>query len=320
MLFLTEADVQQLLPMSQAIERVEASFAAQARGEAVNRSRERILLPATSLHYMAAALPEENLLGMKIYTVSSGALRFMVLLYGAGGGELLALIEADHLGRIRTGAASGVATKYLARKHADRVGVIGAGRQARTQLEAVSHVRNITAVKVFSPNPDRRGEFCRAMAARLQLTVEPAESTESAARFGQIVITATSAREPVVMGEWLAPGTHVNAIGANMKNRREVDDATLARAGVIAVDSLEQAKEEAGDLIQGLPSLLHGWDDVVEFQEVLSGRKPGRTSDQQLTLFKSSGIAIWDVAVASFIYRQAVAQGRGKRIAIWGEE
>ncbi len=316
-LFLTENDVQELFPMERALECVEVSLRAQHGGQAINRSRERILLPHTSLHYMAASLPEEKLLGMKIYTVSRDALRFVVLLFDTESGALLALIEADHLGRIRTGAASGVATKFLARPDAARVGLIGAGRQARTQLEAVARVRKITAAKVFSRTEESRREFCREMSGKLQIEVEPAANAEAAARFGDIVITATTATQPLVRGEWLRAGTHVNAIGANMANRREVDDSTLARAGVIAVDSLAQAKVEAGDLLQGLAAVKRGWEGVVELCEIVAGARPGRTSDDEITIFKSSGIALWDVASAGYIYHQALERGKGKAFGIW---
>lgn len=319
MLLLSEAEVQELFPMERALERVEASFIQQHRGDAVNRSRERIFLPHTSLHYMAAALQEEKLVGMKIYTIARQAWRFLVLLFEAEGGELLALLEADHLGRIRTGAASGVATKYLARTDAACVGMIGAGRQAQTQLAAVAQVRKLKAARVFSRDEGRRRDFCRTMTEMLGLEVRPAESAEHAVRFGDIVITATTASQPVLQGEWLRPGTHVNAIGANMVIRREVDDRTLARASVIAVDTLEQAKEEAGDLVQGLSSIPNGWDGVVELHEIVSGGRRGRSSNEEITLFKSSGIALWDVAAAGFIYRQAVEKGKGSKVQIWDE-
>ncbi len=304
--------------MERALECVEASFLAQHRGRAVNRSRERILLPHTSLHYMAAALPEEKLVGMKIYTIAPAAWRFVVLLYNAESGELLALLEADHLGRIRTGAASGVATKFLARADASRVGLVGTGRQARTQLEAVALVRKLTAARAFSRDEKRRHEFCREMGEQLHLAVEPAESAEAAVGFGEIVITATTSREPVVRGEWLRAGTHVNAIGANMPSRREVDETTLRRANRIAVDSLEQSKIEAGDLILGLAGSSRGWESVVELQEIVAGSRRGRGSEEDITFFKSCGIALWDVAAAGYIYRQALETGRGKRLELWG--
>jgi ornithine cyclodeaminase/alanine dehydrogenase-like protein (mu-crystallin family) len=301
--------------MQRALERVEASFRAQHDGKAINRPRQRIFQPGTSLHYMAAALPEEKLLGMKIYTVTAESFRFVVLLFDADSGGLLAFLEADHLGRIRTGAASGVATKYLARADASRTGLVGAGRQARTQLEAVALVRKLGAVRVFSRNEQRRREFCREMSERLKLEVEPVESAEAAVRFGDIVIAATTSREPVIRGDWLQSGAHVNAIGANIPSRREVDDATLKRAGLITVDSLEQAKEEAGDLIQGLPGSGRDWEGVVELHEVVGGRKR-RSSDEEITVFKSCGIALWDVVAAGYVYRQAVAKGKGKNLDV----
>ena len=172
MLFLTEQDVQELFPMAEAIERVQASLTAQARGQAINRSRERIFLPHTSLHYMAAALAEEHLVGIKIYTASRDAVRFLVLLYDGTTGQLLCALEADHLGRSRTGAASAVATRYLARADATRVGLIGAGRQARTQLEAVAQVREITAARVFGRDAAKLREFCREMTEGLHLEVD----------------------------------------------------------------------------------------------------------------------------------------------------
>lgn len=316
-LFLSETDVQELFPMDRALERVEASLRAQHGGQAVNRPRQRIILPHSSLHYMAASLPDENLAGMKIYTVSREAFRFVVLLFDAESGAFLALIESDHLGRIRTGAASGVATKFLARPDAAHVGLIGAGRQARTQLEAVARVRNLSGVKVFSRTRESREEFCREMSAKLRLNVEPAASAEAAVRFGDIVITATNSNQPLVYGEWLRPGAHVNAIGANMANRRELDDSTLERAALIAVDDLEQVKMEAGDLIQGFAALKRGWETTLELCEIAAGAQPGRTSIDDITIFKSTGIALWDVAAAGFIYRQALQKGKGNPLALF---
>lgn len=315
MLFLTEADVLDLLPMDTAIERVEAAFRAQAAG-AANEPRRRIFLPLSSLHYMAAALPDQNLMGLKIYAVSRGFFRFVVLLFDAEPGNLLAFIEADRLGRLRTGAASGVATKYLSPPGASTVGVIGSGRQAKTQLHAVTRVRPIRAARVYSPNQARRWAFALEMTKALGVPVEPADSAEAAARFGKIVITATNSREPVLLGDWLRPGAHVNAVGANMHNRREVDDFLLNRTGVIAVDSVEQARVEAGDLIQGFAGDAARWERVVEMCEIVAGKRAGRTSADEITLFKSTGIALWDVAVAGAVYERARALGRGREIEL----
>ena len=302
--------------MERALECVEASFVAQGSGNAVNRPRERILLPRLSLHYMAGALTDLKQIGMKIYTVAPEGLRFLVLLFDTESGRLEALMQADHLGRIRTGAASGVATKYLARPEASRVALIGAGRQACTQIEAVAKVRKLAGAKVFSRDPGRLKSFCDTMAQKLGFPVEPAPHPEAAIRLGEIVITATSSPQPVVHGDWLEPGAHLNAIGANMPNRRELDDQALARAALITVDSIEQAREESGDLIQGFANLGGGWERVVELHAVVAGKHPGRSAPDEITLFKSHGIALWDVAVASYVYQRAREEGRGTALEI----
>ena len=315
-LFLTESDVCDLLPMDRALDCVEASLVAQGNDRAVNRSRERILLPHVSLHYMAGALPESRHVGMKIYSVAKESLQFFVLLFDTESGRLLSLIQADHLGRIRTGAASGIATKYLARPDACRLGLIGTGRQARTQLQAVARVRKLTQVKVFGRDKKRLQTFCLEMSNEIGVSVETASSADEAIRFGEIVTTATSTQQPVVRGEFLQPGAHVNAIGANAANRRELDDAAVSRFDLIAVDSVEQSRKESGDLIQGLANLGRGWDSVIELHSVIAGKHLGRSSPDQITLFKSHGIALWDVAVAGFVYQQALQQGRGKELEI----
>jgi len=316
MLFLTESDVQDLLPMDQALKCVEGSLMAQNEGGALNRSRERILLPHLSLHYMAGALPESQRVGLKVYTVTRQNLRFLVLLFDTETGELVSLMQADHLGRIRTGAASGVATKYLARPEASRVGIIGTGRQARTQLQAVARVRKLTRIKAFGRDRHRLQAFCNEMSGDLGVSVDPASNADDAVRFGEIVCTATSAQQPVVRGECLQTGTHVNAIGANVANHRELDDEALRRATLIAVDSLEQGRKESGDLIQGLANLNRGWETVIELHSIVAGKHSGRTADDQVTLFKSHGIALWDIAAASFVYRQALEKGKGMELDI----
>jgi ornithine cyclodeaminase/alanine dehydrogenase-like protein (mu-crystallin family) len=302
--------------MDRALECVESSLVAQGNDRAINRSRERILLPQVSLHYMAGALPDSQHVGLKIYTVSRDEVRFLVLLFDAVSGRLLSLMQADHLGRIRTGAASGIATKYMARPEASRAGILGTGRQARTQLQAIARVRKLTAVKAFGRDLNRLNAFCTEMSEDLGLPVEPASSADEATRFGEILCTATTAQQPVVRGECLQPGAHINAIGANMVNRRELDDQAIARATLIAVDSKEQSQKESGDLLQGLASLARGWDGVVELHSLVTGKHPGRASADQITLFKSHGIALWDVAVAGYIFQQALKQGKGKELGI----
>jgi alanine dehydrogenase len=254
---------------------------------------------------------------MKIYTSVRGAVRFVVPLFRSATGEMAALIEADALGQIRTGAATGVATKYLANANARTAGIIGTGYQARTQLEAVAGVRPLEKVRAFGRDPERRAKFCREMSVRIGVEVEPVDSGEVAVRGADIVITATSATKIVLEGPWLSPGVHVNAIGANWAQKRELDDAAVNRADVIVVDSIEQGKMEAGDLILSFGNNSSRWDAVRELGGIVAGKTPGRTAANQITLFKSNGIATWDLAVAVRVYELAVSRGVGQSIPLW---
>jgi len=317
-LLLSEADVREVLTMPLALEVVEEAFRRQAAGQIILHTRRRLEAPEKAfLHYMAAADTVSGYMGMKIYTSVRGALRFLVPLYSGKNGELLALLEADYLGQMRTGAASGLATKYMSRSDARTVGIIGTGLQARTQLEAVAAVRRIEAIRAFGRNPERRVQFCREMSARLGVALNPASSSEEAVRAADIVVTATTSSNPVVLGEWLAPGTHVNAIGANFPQKRELDSEAVRRAAVLAVDSIEQSKLEAGDLIHVLGEDPSRWAAVTELAAIVSGRVSGRTNARDITLFKSNGIAIWDVAVAARVYELAQQRQLGRRIPLW---
>jgi alanine dehydrogenase len=317
-LLLTEADVRSLLTMPIALEVVEDSLRLQGNGELVLQPRRRIKLPDNALlHYMAAGDSSRGYMGMKIYTVARGGARFVVPLFRSTTGEMAALIEADALGQIRTGAATGVATKYLANPGARAAAIIGTGYQARTQLEAVAAVRRLERVRAFGRDPQRRENFCREMGARIGVAVEPAGSGEEAVKGADIVITATSATEVVLTGAQVAPGMHINAMGANWPQKRELDATAVARAQKIVVDSIEQSKMEAGDLIQAFGEDESRWNAVRELAQIVAGKEPGRTSADQITLFKSNGIATWDLAAAVRVYEMAVARGMGKQIPLW---
>ncbi len=317
-LLLKEEDVRALLAMPLALELIEEVSRRQAAGQVPLHSRQRLELPEkVFLHYMAAGDPARGYMGMKLYTSVRGALRFLVPLYSAKNGQLLALLEADYLGQMRTGAASGVATKYLARPDARAVGIVGTGLQARTQLEAIVAVRRIEAVRAFGRNPDRREQFCAEMSKRLGVSVISARSAEEVVRDADIVVTATTASFPVVQGKWLAPGTHINAIGANFPQKRELDEEAVKRADTLVVDSVEQSKLEAGDLIQTFGKDAARWSAVRELPEIVVGKTAGRTGAREITLFKSNGIAIWDVAVAARVYELAAQRQMGQRIPLW---
>lgn len=317
-LLLTESDVRSLLTMQIALEAVEAAFRRLADGQALMHSRQRLHLQGKSyLHYMAAGDASGGYMGMKIYTSSREGLRFLVPLFHADSGDLLALIEADYLGQMRTGAASGLATKLLSRPDARSVGIIGTGLQARTQLEAVVAVRKIEQALAYGRDVQRRAEFAKEMTAKLGMRVEASETPEEVVRAADILITATTASQPIVKGEWLKPGAHINAIGANFPQKREMDISAVSRADIIFVDSREQTRLEAGDLIHAFEGNSVRWNSVKELAELVCGHEQGRTSREQITLFKSSGIAIEDVVTGERVYELALAHGIGTKVKIW---
>lgn len=320
-LYLSEADVRDILTMEIALKAVEDAFLRLADGSAVMHSRQRLNPAAHSyLHYMAAADSRDRYMGLKIYTSSPQGLRFLVPLFHTESGDLLALIEADYLGQMRTGAASGIATKLMARADARTVGIIGTGLQARTQLEAIVRVRKIERVNAFARDAERRSQFAREMTERLKIPVAGVDSPEAAVRTADILVTSTNATKPVVEGRWLRPGMHINAIGANFPQKRELDSVAVFRAGIIAADSREQSKLEAGDMIQAFAGDESKWSQVIELAKIAAGRAPGRTSAEEITIFKSNGVAIEDIVTAGRIYEIAVEKKRGINLPFWSKK
>lgn len=320
-LLLTEADVRQLLTMPIALEAVESSFRRLAEGTALVHPRRRLHLQGFSyLHYMAAADGAGGYEGMKIYTSSRHGLRFMIPLFRANTGELLAFIEADYLGQMRTGAATGVATKLLAREDARAVGIIGTGVQAKTQLEAIVAERKVERVFAFGRDANRREKFAEEMTAKLGVPVKAEANAKETARQSEILVTATTSKEPVLKGAWLRPGMHINAIGANFPEKRELDAEAIARADAIFVDSCEQSKMEAGDLIQAFRENPERWNKVRELSTLFTSGVAGRGSPDQITIFKSNGIAIQDVVTAGKVYELALERNLGKQVEFWVDE
>jgi ornithine cyclodeaminase/alanine dehydrogenase-like protein (mu-crystallin family) len=313
-LLLTEEDVRQLLTMEMALEAVEHGLRKMALDEVQNVPRSRAQTDHAILHVLSAAAKTLGMMGYKAYSTARKGAQFHMGLYDGKTGALLALIQADYLGQVRTGAASGVATKYMARPDAAEVGLFGTGKQARTQLQAVCKVRPISRVQVYSPNEEHRRRFAAEMSDLCATEVEPVPGPEMAAEDKDIVITATSAREPVLNGHWIAEGTHLNAIGSNFLGKSEVDVLTVRRCASIVVDSKDQARLEAGDLVQALEEGSIRWSDIRELGQVIVGRYPGRARAQDVTLFKSLGIAIEDVAVAAKVYAAAQAAGVGRML------
>jgi alanine dehydrogenase len=317
-LLLAEDEVRQVLTMPVALEAVERAFAGFHDGTFLLHSRRRFRSPNNGfLHYMAAADMAGGYEGMKIYTYAKGVVRFLVLLYRWETGELVAMIEAGVLGQVRTGAASGVATKFMAREDARTIGVIGTGFQASAQIEAVCAVRPIERVRVYGRNAERKREFVRNVSERMRVQVEAADSAEAAVRDADIVITITSAAHPVLAGAWVDPGTHINAAGSNQAQKAEIDAEAVRRATVVVTDSIEQAKIESGDLIQAFGGDAGAWSRVIDLGKVVTGNAPGRYERGDITLFKSNGVAIEDIAVAGRIHELAREKGLGLDLPIF---
>jgi ornithine cyclodeaminase/alanine dehydrogenase-like protein (mu-crystallin family) len=316
-LHVNESEVRSVLTMTMALEAVEDSLRKQARGDVVVQPRRRFELPKGFYHYMAAADYAGGFVAEKQYTYVSGKIRFLVLLYEMATGDLLAQIEADYMGQLRTGAASGVATKFMARRDARIAAIIGTGGQARTQLEAVAGVRKLELARAYGRDVSRREKFCSDMAERLKIPVYAADSAAQAIEGADIICTATTASQPVVTGPDIATGMHINAIGVNHAHKQELDEAAVGRADIIAVDSIEQSRQEAGDLIMAFGQDESKWSSVKKLADIVDGKIPGRSNDTAVTLFKSNGIASWDLAVAVRVLALARKKGLGRKLPLW---
>ena len=305
-LYLTESDVDALLTIEDALDAVEASFRRLAGGRVENRPRYRIGLEGGLMAVMAAADLELGKAGLKTYTAFGyEEVRFVVLIFDADRAELVGMIEANRLGQLRTGAASGVAARYLALPGAKTLGVIGCGFQAETQVAAIrAAVPSIERVVAYCRTPERLERFCRAAGA------EPAEGHHEAGA-QEIVVTSTTSKDPVLRGDWLGPGALVCAIGANDPGARELDNLVLERAAFVCCDSREQSMLESGDLIDPVAQGVLDWLEVHELQEIVAGELAGRQSDEDIVVFKSNGIAAWDVAVGALALERAQERGVG---------
>ena len=314
MLYLSEQDVLTLLTMPVTIELVEGAFRMLADGSAINHPRRRIVMPnGATLAYMAAATPKY--FGTKVYSVHpKGGMYFQVLIFRTEDALPLATIEANHMGQIRTGAASGVATKYMARQDADTMAVIGSGFQAETQIAAVAAVRNLREVRVWSRNQEKREAFAARVSEKLKLNIRASSTARQAVEGAMVIATATFAKNPVVEREWVTPGAHINAIGANRLTNRELPTSLVYESGaLVAVDSIEDSKDESGDLMIPLKERADLKFSAIELYEIVTGRVPGRTSDSQITIFKSNGIATEDVVSGGYLYEEAARRGLGRQ-------
>lgn len=312
-LYLTEDDVAWLLDIGSAIDCVEAAFRQWGDERAENQPRRRAAGGrGTILHVMSAGSEPLGYVGYKAYVTTPKGARFQFGLFHAATGQPAAIIEANLLGQMRTGAASGVATKYMARPDAKVVGCFGTGFQAKSQLKAMCSVRRIERVEVYGRDDARRRAFADEMTELCSVPVVAVHSPEQAATEKDILICATTSRVPLFDGHVLAEGTHINAIGSNYLTKAEIDVTTIRRADHIVCDSREACKLEAGDFVPALEDGSLDWPRVHELADVLHGRETGRAHDEDITLFKSVGLALEDLAVAVRVFERARAEGIGQ--------
>ncbi len=307
-LYLSESDVEGLITAGEAVPVIEACFLRMASGVVENVPRRRLPLEDGQFAVMSAVDRGLGYAGLKSYVVAAGQATFVVCLFELASGKLAAVVEADTMGQRRTGAASGVAAKHLARPGAQSLGVIGCGWQAEAQVDAIrAAVPTLESVVAYCRTPAKLRAFCKKTDA------QPAESHRDAAS-QDIVVTVTTSRDPVVRGEWLREGALVCAVGANDPRARELDNVVLERAALVCCDSREQARIESGDLIEPVQSGVLDWLEVHELQEVVAGEIPGRQSDADIVVFKSNGLAAWDVAIGAEVLGRARERGVGREV------
>jgi alanine dehydrogenase len=326
-LFLNREDVESLLPMAECIEVVEEALRALSRGEAVQPLRSAVWMP--DRHGLLGVMPgmlgrrEDGVAGVKVLTVlpdnftrGEDSHQGLVLLFDQEHGRPYALLDAGAVTAIRTAAASAVATRALARPDAGNLAILGTGTQARTHLEAMHAVRTLRQVRIWSRNIENARRLAEEEGTRLGLAIEPVSTAWQAVEGADLICTVTASREPVLLGEWIAPGAHINAVGACTPKARELDGAAMARSSLFT-DRKESLLAEAGDFL--LARADGAIDDAHiqgELGDVLQGKIPGRRSNEEITLFKSLGIAVEDLASGRHIYAKALATGKGTTLKL----
>jgi len=309
--FLSENDVKQLLTVTMALEAVESAHCDLANGLAQDTPRARTRLPQTVLHMLQGALPAQGVIGYKAYTTNRSGNRFLVHLFDAASGLLEAIIEADYLGMVRTGAASAVAAKYLARPECKVAGIFGSGWQAEGHVRAICATLPLQQVKICGRQPEKLKAFCARLQEITGVEMVPMVSPEATVRGSDLIGTVTTAVSPLFDAEWLEPGMHINAAGSNALIRQELSEAAVRRCAFVCVDSVPTALAEAGDLLPLLEKgRLHS-RQMVELGDVMIGRHPGRQCASEITLFESQGMAIQDLALGVRLLAAARERGLG---------
>ena len=312
-LYINEAEVESVLDMDSVLDAVEGVQRRLATGAAENLPRRRIFQSGRTLHLMAASDEGCGYAGHKSYLATAGGIAFTVLLYEIASGKLAAVIEADRLGQLRTGAASGVASRHLARPESNALGIIGGGYQARTQVEAICRTLPISSVRAFRRDRERLESFCDEISDRCGVAATAAASVEAAIAGADVIVTATNSAEPVLDG-YLAAGVHVNAMGSNRANAAELGPITVGGFDRVVCDDIAQARIESGDLLGANAAGTFSWGTAVALGDVIAGTAQGRTGPAEKTLFESLGIAAWDIAVAAIVLERARDRGLGREV------
>lgn len=317
-LYLNEENIQEILFMESAIEVIEELFMEQAkRPDILNHPRGRLKNKKTMFHYMYASFPNLGFMGYKAYVSSKKGFTFRVFLHDIATGELLSIMDANHMGMIRTGAVTGVAAKYMSKQKSKTVAIFGTGFQAEGQLLALQSVRDINRINVFSRKKENRKAFSNKISELIDCEVVSHDSPKSTLKDADIVVTSTTSKEPVFDGKFVEKGMHITAIGNNFLFKREIDEKTIQNSSIVVVEDIEQTKLEAGEFLTLIDKGKMYWDQFVELKNVVSGKVDSRNSDSDITLFKSVGIAIEDIAIASHIYKIAKENKIGKNIDIY---
>jgi alanine dehydrogenase len=303
--YLTDDDVKQLISMPQVLDLVERAWKDRSLGQASDIPRARAQVKEGMLNMLMATAPSLGFIGFKYYYVTKAGATRHIHLINTNTGRLEAIIEADALGSLRTGAASGIATRYLAKKKLSTLGQIGSGGQAATQIAAIHHAVGIEKVKVFSRTRDKLVAFCNAVSSELKIEVMPADSAEAAIRGADVINVMTRSKTPVMSGDWLEPGQHINAAGSNALERQEIDPRSVERCEIITVDARGTAQNECGDLAPLVDQGKLSWNDLTEIGDVLTAKAVGRTNDQQISLFESHGMGLQDLYVAAEVLKIA---------------
>jgi len=307
-ILIREQDVKNLLTMDSAIYCLEEIFKQEGIEDAINFSRVRMPMPEGTLNFMAASSKSLNLIGTKSYIPKPGTpIKFYVQLYDEANGNLISIIEANLMSRIRTGAATGLATKYLAKEDSSVLGIIGTGTQALHQAIAICKVRKIKIINVYSRNIINRENFCTSIKKNIEnVDAIPVKTPKECVENADIITTITNSSTPVFSSKWIKPGTHINAAGSNVETKMELDVQTISNASIIVTDNIAQAKIECGDLIHSIKTGVTSWDKIDTLSDLITGKINVRSNDNEITIFESQGVAIEDLAIGSLLHNLSV--------------